>query len=282
MQILKLENTEYPKLLKEISNPPKILYVDGKLDNSPAVAIVGTRKPTPYGIETARFFARELAARGIVIVSGLAFGIDKTSHEACLDAGGRTIAVLASGVDRITPTSHERLGKRIAGQGALVSEFPPGTDPLPEMFPQRNRIISGLSLGAIVIEAPEKSGALITARFAAEQNREVFVVPGSIFSPNYKGSHGLIQEGAKLITSADDILEELAMEPLIKNRVLDESLPSTAKKILESLKEKDGITLDEIARSLGTPINEINAHLTTLEMKRYIRKENEKIYLRVT
>jgi len=281
--ILLLNDAGYPRLLKEISQPPEKIYVRGKLlQDEATVAIVGTRKPSSYGIEAAQFFARELASRGITIVSGLAFGIDKAAHEACLDAGGRTIAVLASGVDKITPTSHEKLGRRIAEHGAIVSEFAPGTDARAEQFPQRNRIISGMSLGVIVVEAPKESGALITARFAAEQGREVFVVPGPIFSPNYKGSHGLIQDGAKLVTNVDDVLSELNIASNIRDKMqlsLDETLSATAKNILEALRERDGQSSSELAKTLGISAAELATNLTMLELKHYIRRHAEHIYL---
>ncbi len=278
-----VEDARYPRLLKEIFSPPERIYVRGELlPDEPTIAIVGTRKPSTYGIEAAQFFARELASAGITIVSGLAFGIDKAAHEACLDAGARTIAVLASGIDIITPRSHEKLGRRITEHGAIISEFIPGTDARPEQFPQRNRLISGLSLGVIVVEAPEESGALITARFAAEQSREVFIVPGPIFSPNYKGSHALIQEGAKLVTNAADVLEELNLAertPQIAQLSIDNILPETARNILEALRERDGQSSDELAKKLGISASELAANLTTLELKHYIRRHAEHVYL---
>jgi DNA processing protein len=274
----------YPPLLKEIKNYPKKLWVRGKIEAEPlAIAIVGTRKPSTYGIEAAKLFSRELSRDGFTIVSGLAFGIDKAAHEACLEVGGKTIAVLASGVDKITPSSHEQLANRILENGgALISEFPPGTDARPENFPQRNRIISGLTLGVIVIEAPQKSGALITARYAIEQNREVFVVPGSIFSPNFQGSHALIREGAILVTKPEDVLETLGQQipELELNRSrLPQNLTAEALRILEVLKSEGSINLDELSQRTKLPISILNTHLTFLEMARYIRKENEKVFL---
>jgi DNA processing protein len=275
---------QYPRLLKEIQRPPETLWVRGApLGDEPAIAIVGTRKPSAYGIEAAKFFSGELSRRGFTIVSGLAFGIDKASHEACLEAGGRTIAVLGSGVDRITPASHEGLAAHILqGGGAIVSEFPPGQDARPETFPQRNRIISGLSLGVVVIEAPETSGALITARYAAEQNREVFVVPGPIFSPNFRGSHALIREGATLVTKPEDVIEALGYGaptlPFVGDTASGNLKPE-ANTILGCLGEEDGLTADELSRRTHLSMQELNVHLTFLEMARYIRRENEKIYL---
>lgn len=274
----------YPRLLKEIQGYPEMLFVRGELpQGEPAIAIVGTRKPSAYGIDAAKLFARELAFRGFTIVSGLAFGIDKAAHEACLEARGRTIAVLASGIDHITPRSHERLGRAILeGGGAIVSEFPPRTPAHAGQFPQRNRLISGLSLGVVVIEAPETSGALITARYAAEQSRDVFVVPGPIFSPNFRGSHALIREGAALVTEPQEIIEALGYErprlPLDRANAFGNLKPQ-AIAILRCLAEEEGVTLDELARRTALSMQDLNVHLTFLEMARYIRKENEKIFL---
>lgn len=278
-------DAEYPRLLKEIFTPPEKLWVRGTLAGyEPAIAIVGTRKPSTDGIEAAEYFSRALASYGLTIVSGLAFGIDKATHAACLDAGGRTIAVLASGVDVITPTSHRELGERIVAEGgAIVSEFPPGLNARAEQFPQRNRLVSGLALGVIVIEAPEESGALITARFALEQNREVFVVPGPVQSPNYVGSHRLIQEGAALLAEPEEVLDILGIQPaqpeLLAKKEKRSPADERAQKIVTALRERDGRTPEELARTLGTTIRELNTSLTFLELSRYIRKENEKIYL---
>jgi DNA processing protein len=281
-EAITISDKHYPLLLKEISGAPEKLFVRGVLDpQAPKVAIVGTRKPSRYGIEAAQFFSRELALRGFTIISGLAFGIDKAAHESCVSAGGKTIAVLASGVDRITPTSHEGLARRIlATGGAIVSEFLPGEDARPETFPQRNRIISGLAIGVVIIEAPQKSGALITARFAAEQNREVFVVPGPIFSPNFAGSHGLIREGAILVNSPEDVLSELKQNVGL-NLDFKEALPildEAEQKLLKLITSRGEIAADELAKQARMGAAEFSAALTLLEMKRYIRKENEKIY----
>lgn len=283
-ETIRSSDASYPRLLKEIHAPPAVLYARGRIcADEPAIAIVGTRKPSAYGIEAAKMFSRELAGRGFVIVSGLAFGIDKAAHEACLAINRRTIAVLASGIDEITPRSHEQLGRAIIKQqGAIVSEFPPGTPSRPEQFPQRNRIISGLSLGIVVIEAPETSGALITARFAAEQGRDVFVVPGSVFSPNFHGSHSLIQEGAALVSAPEEVIEALGYETpqlAFAQTAAPDNLKPQAKTILNLLSQKDGVTMDELSRSTNLSMQELNAHLTFLEMTRYIRKENEKVYI---
>jgi len=206
-----IDDPKYPQNLKNIYDPSPILYVDGDLSekDSNAVAIVGTRAATNYGLETARGLARELSARGITIVSGLALGIDAAAHEGALEAGGRTLAVLGSGIDQIFPRTNSLLAKKIVKNGALISEFPLGMRPEKWTFPQRNRIISGLSLGVIVIEGGYESGAMITAKLALEQGREVFALPGNIGIEQSKGPHWLIKQGAKLIEGVEDVLEEL-------------------------------------------------------------------------
>jgi DNA processing protein len=210
-RVITLKDFGYPPLLRQISDPPPLLYLQGELkeEDSRAVAIVGSRRCSPYGRLVAHSLARELALRGITVVSGLAVGIDGAAHQGALEAGGRTIGVMACGLDLPYPSQHTELKTQIIKQGAIVSEVPLGTAPKPERFPVRNRIISGLSLGTVVVEAPEKSGALITARLAAEQGREVLAVPGSINSFHARGCHQLIRDGAKLVENVDDILEEL-------------------------------------------------------------------------
>lgn len=202
----------YPPRLAALADAPLALFVrgDASLLAQPQLAVVGSRNPTAAGRETAQAFAAHLARCGLVITSGLALGIDAAAHEGALAAGGATIAVCATGLDRVYPAAHRPLAERIAAQGALVSEYPPGTPPRAEHFPRRNRIISGLTLGTLVVEAALRSGSLITARLAAEQGREVFAIPGSIHNPLARGCHRLIREGAKLVESAQDILEELA------------------------------------------------------------------------
>lgn len=201
----------YPPLLREIPGPPPLLFVRGDvlLLRAPQLAVVGSRNPSHAGCDTARAFSSQLTSAGLVVTSGLALGIDACAHAAALDAGGQTIAVAATGLDRVYPSAHHELAHRIAAQGALVSEFALGTPPRREHFPRRNRLISGLSLGVLVVEAALRSGSLITARLAAEQGREVFAIPGSIHSPLARGCHALIRQGAKLVETAPDILEEL-------------------------------------------------------------------------
>ena len=202
---------EMPPRLRAIPDAPPVLLVRGDASalSAPQVAVVGSRRATPAGARIARRLAGELAARGLVVTSGLAQGVDAEAHQGALEAGGRTVAVLGSSLDRIYPAAHRSLAERIAGQGALVSEFPFGTRPVPWNFPWRNRIISGLSLGVLVVEAADRSGSLITARLAADQGREVFAVPGSILNPLSSGCHRLLRDGAKLVERVEDVLEEL-------------------------------------------------------------------------
>jgi DNA processing protein len=216
---------DYPPLLKQTAGAPVALYVLGSvaLLSSPQLAMVGSRSPTPSGRSTASEFAAWFTRAGLTVTSGLALGIDAASHEGALRGGGATIAVYGTGLDRVYPSEHRELAARIRAQGALVSEFPPGTPPRAENFPQRNRLIAGLSLGTLVVEAARRSGALITARLALEAGREVFAIPGSIHSPLSRGCHQLIKAGAKLVEEADDVLTELkflvSKEPLTELRV---------------------------------------------------------------
>ena len=209
--IISLADSAYPSLLRQTNGPPPVLYAHGnhRLLDSLQLAIVGSRNPTPAGRQTAEDFARHLSQAGLVITSGLATGIDAAGHGGALAAGKPTIAVMGTGLDRVYPARHRDLAHRIAGQGVLVSEFPLGTEPRPGNFPQRNRIISGLSLGTLVVEAAIRSGSLISARCATEQGREVFAIPGSIHNPLARGCHALIRQGAKLVETARDILDEL-------------------------------------------------------------------------
>jgi len=210
--LITIECPEYPSLLKQINNPPPLLYVHGKLSilNDPQLAIIGSRNPTPGGGSNTYEFSKFLGASGLCITSGLALGVDGAAHRGALDVKSPTIAVIATGIDRVYPAKHRDLAHRIVENGAIISEFPVGTQPKSENFPRRNRIISGISHGTLVIEAAKKSGSLITARLASEQNREVFAIPGSIHNPLAKGCHQLIKDGAKLVETAQDILEEMS------------------------------------------------------------------------
>ncbi|MCF7875275.1 MAG: DNA-processing protein DprA [Candidatus Omnitrophica bacterium] len=224
IKVIDFFETEYPYYLKQINYPPLVLYLKGNVDllDNESVAIVGTRTPTKYGKLTAFNFAYKLCCLGLNIVSGLALGIDKAAHEGALAASGSTVGVLGSGLNCIYPSQNRKLARSIFEKGLMVSEYPLNTKPLASNFPRRNRIISGLSKGVVVIEAAQRSGALITANFALGQNREVFAVPGKIDQFQSKGPHSLIKEGAKLTESVEDILEELKFESLVKTEVLDE------------------------------------------------------------
>jgi DNA processing protein len=212
--ILRLNMAEYPELLRQIPDPPPLLYVHGNIKalHTPQLALVGSRNPSAGGLENARAFAEHLAGVGLTITSGLALGIDAACHTGALNSGGITVAVMGTGLDRVYPARHRELAHEIVSRGgALVTEFPIGTGPRPENFPRRNRIISGLSLGTLVVEAAPRSGSLTTARHAVEQGREVFAIPGSIHNPLARGCHALIRQGAKLVETAADILEELGV-----------------------------------------------------------------------
>ncbi|MEP6600949.1 MAG: DNA-processing protein DprA [Nitrospirota bacterium] len=226
MTTIEISDVRYPVLLRNIPDPPPVLYVDGELEpvDVQAVAIVGARHATLYGIRIARTLAEELSRLGFTIVSGMARGIDRVAHEGALAAGGRTLAVLGCGLDVDYPPDHTQLRAQVAEAGALLTEFPLGSPPLAAHFPRRNRILSGLSLGVVVVEAAEGSGSLITAKLAAEQGREVFAVPGPIDAPTSRGTHGLLKQGAKLTETVDDILDELLPQlekPIIRTRLID-------------------------------------------------------------
>ena len=264
------EDPLYPWRLREIYDYPPVLYVKGNLSvlEEPCLAVVGTRRPTLYGRQAAEEIVTELAKSGIVIVSGLARGIDSVAHRAALAAGGKTVAVFASGLDIVYPGENIKLAQAMLEQGALVSEYPLGTKPRAENFPLRNRIMSGLSLGVLVVEAGDKSGALITAHQALEQNREVFAIPGSIFSPASRGTNQLIQEGAKLVRSHLDILEELNLMVVAHQREMIEFSPASQVEsaILAQLSSEPR-HIDEICRGSGLPVAVVSSTLTMLELK---------------
>ncbi len=277
IKIITLQDNDYPKLLSEIYNPPPVLYYKGDLNLKKdfTLAIVGTRKHSNYGQQAASTFSQELAQNNITIVSGMALGIDSISHHACLEAGGKTIAVLGSGLDykNIYPSSNRGLSERIVKSGgAIISEFPPETKPLRYHFPQRNRIISGLSLGTIVIEAGIKSGSLITAYLALEQNREVFALPGNIYSPISEGTNKLIKLGAKPVTSTQDVLEALNLNQATENIKTKKIIGETEeeKKIVRHLTH-EGIHVDELVRLTKLDTSTINSTLTIMEMKGMVK-----------
>jgi len=283
IKVLTVSSPNYPPLLKKIYDPPSVLYVRGQLQSQDelAVAVVGSRKMTRYGQEVTENLVQNLIVHGLTIVSGLAFGVDIASHQAALDAGGRVIAVLASGVDVITPTSNTFLAERILreNRGAIVSEHPLGTQPLKHFFPVRNRIISGLALGTLVVEATEKSGTAHTARAALEQGREVFAVPGSIFSPLSTGTHRLIKDGAKLVNSVEDILEELQLEARSLKLGAREVVPESAEedKILKIL-GNDEIHVDELIQKSNLPTSVVTSTLTMMEMKGKVKNLGNQTY----
>ncbi|PLX28469.1 DNA-protecting protein DprA [Candidatus Parcubacteria bacterium] len=266
------DDPEYPKLLKQIYDPPLCLFVRGKLSNDDFnLAVVGTRKCTTYGKQVTEEIVLELASQGITIVSGLAFGIDSIAHNTTLRAKGKTIAVLGSGIDRhhIHPTSHRELANNIINSGgAIISEYPPGTLPTKYTFPKRNRIVAGMSLGTLVIEAPEKSGALITAQCALDNNREVFTIPQNITSLTATGPNKLIQTGATCVTTTKDILDVLNLQDAHKYVTNKEILPDSPMEA-ELLKHlsRQSIHVDELIQKTHIKSQDINATLTLMEMK---------------
>ncbi len=278
--ILTLHDPRYPALLREVAAPPPVLFVAGNpiALGEPQLAMVGSRNPTSGGRDTAFELARHLAGTGLNITSGLALGIDGAAHRGALEAAGQTIAVTGTGPDRVYPARHKVLAHAIIdGGGALVTEFPPGTGPMAENFPRRNRIISGLSLGTLVVEAALRSGSLITARRALEQGREVFAIPGSIHNPLARGCHRLIREGAKLVETAADILEELA--PQLR-QVLNESagpasecaeerLDPEQRKVLDCLGFEPA-TVDRLVERSGLTAESVSSILLLLELEGYV------------
>lgn len=271
-------------MLKEIHNPPKELYIKGEITNQDkvAVAVVGTRKYSQYGKQACLDIAGKLAKLGITIVSGLAKGIDTFAHQAALENNGRTIAVLGSGMDRksFAPSCNYELGEEIAKNGAVITEYPEGTPGAIYTFPERNRIVSGLSLGVVVIEAPEESGALITASLALEQNREVFAVPGPIYEKNSQGTNQLIKMGAKLVTNIEDILEELNLSHLLETTEKKSIKPENKEEeIILSFLSLKPIHIDEIIKLSKLPVSVVNSTLTILELRDAVRNLGKNNYI---
>jgi DNA processing protein len=272
--ILRLNTPEYPELLRQIPDPPPLLYVHGSIEalHTPQLAMVGSRNPSAGGQETARAFAAHLAGVGLTITSGLALGIDAASHTGALDSGGITVAVMGTGLDRVYPARHRELAHEIVSRGgALVTEFPISTGPRPENFPRRNRIISGLSLGTLVVEAAPRSGSLTTARHAVEQGREVFAIPGSIHNPMARGCHALIRQGAKLVETAADILEELGVriETVAENTLPCPPEPGMLSpdqmQLLDSM-GFDTISVDQLVARSGLTAAAVSSMLLILEL----------------
>lgn len=277
IHLVTIQDNDYPRLLKEIYAPPAMLYVRGALapDDSFCVAIVGSRLFSAYGQQAASLISADLARAGLTIVSGLAKGIDALAHRAALDVGGKTIAVLGSGADQqsIYPRANKNLAEEIiAHNGAIISEFPVGAAPLAQHFPQRNRIVSGLSLGVLVVEAPRQSGSLITAQAALEQNRDVFAIPGTIFSKSSEGANNLIKMGAKLVTEADDVLQELNLSSMSQFKENREILPDNEEEslILRQL-SKEPIHIDKIVNITKLSTAMVNSTLTLMELKGKVR-----------
>lgn len=270
--LLTLADQDYPVLLKDLDEAPSVLYIRGTLfpEDQLSIAVVGTRKATKYGCDVAYDFSRQLASHRILVISGLAQGIDSIAHNGALSAHGRTIAVLGCGVDIYYPRQNRELADRIIESGALISEFPMGTQPIATNFPRRNRLLSGLSLGVLVIEAPEDSGALITASLAAEQGRDVFAIPANIYNTMGRGSNQLIQDGAKLVYRIEDILDEINVtHQIVETRVRTQRIAPSNEveaKLLQIL-HVDPIHIDELVRLSGLPIAQVSSTLTILELK---------------
>lgn len=272
IELITFRDKRFPKFLLEISSCPAMIYLRGTLNEDDiCLAVVGSRKLSTYGMQAATYFSKELSASGLVLVSGLALGVDTLAHLECVKQKNRTIAVLGGGLDEksIYPVSNRSLSKNIIENGALVSEYPIGTPPLKQHFPARNRIISGLSKGVLVIEASESSGSLITAKFSLEQNRDVFAVPGSIFSKNSLGTNNLIKLGAKLVMHARDILEELNIQTSLDISNLKEIIPDNddEKAILDNMDRDTPIHVDQLSKNTKINISALSSLLTLMEIK---------------
>lgn len=283
---LTLYDDGYPSLLKEISNPPPVLFVKGHVDllGEPQIAMVGSRNPSPVGVNTALEFAQTLAEAGFVITSGMALGIDAASHQGALNINGRTIAVAGTGLDRVYPARHRQLATQIVERGALVSEFPPGTTAKANHFPRRNRIISGLSMGLLVVEAAQQSGSLITARLALEQNREVFAIPGSIHNPLARGCNALIRQGAKLVETAQDIFEELGQynqTHIVQVTEINQMSLDLEQQNLLKLIAYNPTTVDTLVQESGWSVEVVSSILLVLELQGYIAAAAGGSYFRI-
>ena len=290
IEILTESDSGYPRLLREIPDPPGVLFVLGQLhpEDAMSIAIVGTRHATQYGLKQAHRLAHGLACAGLTIVSGLARGVDSSAHRGALEAGGRTLAVLASGVLNVYPPEHKQLARQITESGAVVSENAPLSRPLSGAFPQRNRLITGMSLGVIVVEAADRSGALISARHAMEQNREVFAVPGRVDSRASRGCHKLLRDGAKLVGSADDVLDELGplIEPARKadgqivHHPAELQLNDQELKVLAAI-GVEPTTMDQVVATSGLPIHRVLSTISVLEMRRVVKRSSGNSVARV-
>ncbi|CAA9892376.1 conserved hypothetical protein [Candidatus Methylobacter favarea] len=284
--VITFNDTNYPPQLKQIPDPPPILFVRGnpELLSAPQIAIVGSRNPSSLGLETARNFARTLSRCGFVITSGLALGIDAASHQGALNANGYTIAVAGTGLDRVYPARHKDLAIQIVNTGAMISEFPAGTIAKANHFPRRNRIISGLCQGLLVVEAAQQSGSLITARLALEQNREVFAIPGSIHNPLARGCNALIRQGAKLVETTQDILEELNQYNQQYESSLSVGMQSTLDLEQQTLLNRvlfEPTSIDDLVENTGESVEVISSMLLILELQGYIEATAGGCYARI-
>lgn len=278
-QVIAQTHESYPSLLKNIPDLPALLYVKGSLpsQNEKLFAVVGARKPTAYGREAAMFLTRELCRAGFSIVSGLALGVDGIAHETALQEGAKTYAVLGCGADIVYPIEHQSLYKRVVERGSVISEYDPGTPPMPFRFPARNRIIAGMCLGTLVVEAREKSGALITGNLALDYNREVFAVPGQIFSQYSKGPHTLIKRGAKLVEHINDILHEFGWEAQSIQQKIFENVSAEEKLILEAIRDA-AQHADTLVRETHLSAAQVHSLLTMLEIKGAIKSLGGNMY----
>ncbi len=275
IQILTWNDPAYPERLRQIDQSPFVLYLKGNLieEDIWSVAVVGTRRYSDYGQQVTEVLTRTLAEQGITIISGLARGIDGIAHKQALDVGGRTLAVLGSSLDQLYPPEHRGLAERISSQGGLLSDYPPGTPPDGSNFPPRNRIISALSKAVLIIEAGQKSGALITANYAAEQGKDVFAVPGKITSPLSKGTNRLIKQGAHPLLGAQDVLDFLNMELVTRQQVVRRSLPGNPKEsLLFNAVGDEPLHVDELSRKTELAIEVVTATLAVMELKGLVRK----------
>ena len=283
VRVIRREDAGYPSALRTLPDAPPVLYVRGEVrpSDAVAVAVVGARRATPYGVAVAEWLGAELVRAGVVVVSGLARGIDAAAHRGAIQAGGRTIAVLGCGPDIAYPPEHAGLLARIIDSGAVLTEFPPGTPPLKHQFPKRNRIISGLSLGVVVVEGRADSGALITADCALAQGREVFAVPGGIFAATSVLPHRLLQQGAKLVTGVEDILEELRLPPPPPKAAAPARLEEREAAVFAQL-TFDPLHIDALARRCGLPAAEVGRALVGLELRGLARALAGQRYVRAT
>jgi DNA processing protein len=284
IRVLTWEDEDYPRRLKEIDQPPPVLYVRGelKLEDEWAVAIVGTRRITPYGRQVTEEVSGTLARNGVTVVSGLARGVDAVAHQTAVQAGGRTLAVLGSGVDRIYPPENQRLADQILSHGAVISDYPLGTPPEGPNFPPRNRIISGLSLAVIVIEANIDSGAMITATFAAEQGRELFAVPGNILAPQSRGANRLIRDGARPLLDPQEVLEILDLQQAASQQTARLILPQDPVEAqLYQVLGAEPLHVDEIRSQSGMSIEKVSSTLALMELKGMVRQVGGMNYVRV-